>query len=47
MAEQYIDPGHLTIVIVGDRKTVEPSIRALNLGSIEAVTVDEVFAAAK
>ena len=47
VAEQYIDPDHLTIVIVGDRKTVEPSIRALNLGSIKALTVDEVFAAAK
>jgi len=47
VAEQYIDPGHLTIVIVGDRKTVEPSIRPLNLGSIKAMTVDEVFAPAK
>ena len=47
VAQQYIDPDHLTIVIVGDRKTVEPSIRALNLGSIKAMTIDEVFAPAK
>ena len=47
VAGQYIDPDHLTIVIVGDRKTVEPAIRALNLGSITAMTVDEVFAPAK
>ena len=26
---QYLDPEHLAIVIVGDRKTIEPAIRAL------------------
>jgi hypothetical protein len=44
VAQQYIDPDRLTIVIVGDRKAVEPSIRALNLGSIKEMTIDEVFA---
>jgi zinc protease len=44
VAQQYIHPDHLTIVIVGDRKTIEPSIRALNLGPIKDVSVDEVFA---
>ena len=47
VAQQYIGPDHLTIVIVGDRKTIEPSIRALNLGSITAVSIDEVFAPAR
>jgi zinc protease len=47
VAQQYIHPDHLTIVIVGDRKTIEPSIRALNLGSIKDVSIDEVFAPAK
>ena len=47
VAQQYIGPDHLTIVIVGDRKTIEPSIRALNLGSITAMSIDEVFAPAK
>ena len=47
VAQQYIDPEHLTIVIVGDRKTIEPSIRALNLGSITALSIDEVFAPAR
>jgi len=47
VAQQYIHPDHLTIVIVGDRKTIEPSIRALNLGSIKEMRIDEVFAPAK
>ena len=44
VAQQYIQPDHLAIVIVGDRKTIEPPIRALNLGSIKEVSIDEVFA---
>jgi predicted Zn-dependent peptidase len=47
VAQHYLDPGHLTMVVVGDRKTIEPSIRALNLGSIKEVSIDEVFAPAK
>jgi zinc protease len=47
VAQQYIHPDHLTIVIVGDRKTIEPSVRTLNLGSIKAVSIDEVFAPAR
>jgi zinc protease len=34
VARQYIDPDKLTIVIVGDRKTIEPGIRALKPGEI-------------
>ena len=47
VAQQYIQPDHLAIVIVGDRKTIEPPIRALNLGSIKDVSIDEVFAPAR
>jgi zinc protease len=47
VAQQYIGPDHLTIVIVGDRKTIEPSIRALNFGSITVLSIDEVFAPAR
>ena len=32
VAKQYIDLRRISIVIVGDRKTVEPAIRALNHG---------------
>jgi len=34
VAEKYIDPSHLTVLIVGDRKTIEGPIRALNIGPI-------------
>jgi zinc protease len=47
VAQQYIQPDHLAIVIVGDRKTIEPPIRALNLGSIKDVSIDELFAPAR
>ena len=47
VAEQYIHPDHLTIVIVGERKTIEPSVRALRLGSIKEMSIDEVFAPAR
>jgi zinc protease len=47
VAQQYIHPDHLTIVIVGDRKTIEPSVRALNLGPIKQMSIDDVFAPAR
>lgn len=34
VAQQYINPGSLAVVIVGDRKTIEPGLRALNVGPI-------------
>ena len=44
VAQQYIHPDRLTIAVVGDRKRIEPSLRALNLGSIRVVSIDELFA---
>jgi zinc protease len=34
VARQYIDPSKLTLVIVGDKKVIEPALRALNPGTI-------------
>jgi predicted Zn-dependent peptidase len=34
VADRYIDPSHLAIVIVGDRATIEPGLRALGIGDI-------------
>jgi len=34
VAEQYIDPTHLTIVVVGDRSRIEPGIARAQLGPI-------------
>jgi predicted Zn-dependent peptidase len=34
VAQQYINPGSLAIVIVGDRKTIEQGLKAVNIGPI-------------
>jgi predicted Zn-dependent peptidase len=34
VAQQYIDPDHFVIVVVGDRQAIEPGIRALNEGPV-------------
>jgi predicted Zn-dependent peptidase len=41
VAERYVNPARLAVVIVGDRKAIEPGLRALNVGPI---TVREVGA---
>ena len=43
VAQKYIRPDHLAVVIVGDLKAIEPGIRAMNLGPIKVMTIDEVF----
>jgi len=42
VADKYIVPDKLTVVIVGDRKTIEPGIRALNLGPLTVVEAGAV-----
>jgi predicted Zn-dependent peptidase len=42
-AERYVDPARLTVVVVGDRASIEPKIRALNLGPVEVRTAAEVL----
>jgi len=43
VAKQFVQPGRVAVVVVGDRKTIEPGIRALNLGPVKSMTVDDVF----
>jgi zinc protease len=43
VAQKYIKPDHLAVVVVGDQKGIEPGIRALNLGPVKVMTIDEVF----
>ena len=43
VAQKYIQPGKFTVVVVGDLKTIEPGVRALNLGPVKVMTIDEVF----
>ena len=43
VAATYIQPQRFSVVVVGDRKTIEPGIRALDLGPVRTMTVDEVL----
>jgi predicted Zn-dependent peptidase len=40
-AQRYVQPSRAAVVVVGDRKSIEPGIRALNLGPLQVMTVDE------
>jgi predicted Zn-dependent peptidase len=42
-ARGIIDPARMAFVIVGDKKAVEAPLRALRLGPLRALTVDEVM----
>lgn len=42
-AERYIQPDKFAIVIVGDRKVIEAGIKALNLGPIQTIEIDDVM----
>jgi zinc protease len=43
VAQKYIKPDHLAVVVVGDLKAIESGVRALNLGPVTVMTIDEVF----
>jgi predicted Zn-dependent peptidase len=42
-ATQYIQPDKFAVVVVGDRKAIEAGIRALNLGPVEVLSVDQAL----
>lgn len=42
-AATYVRPTQSIVVVVGDRKTIEPGIRALKLGPVQLLTVDEAL----
>jgi len=42
-AQKYVQPGKFAVVVVGDLKTTEPGVRALNLGPVKVMAIDEVF----
>lgn len=45
VARQYVNPDRLTIVIVGDRKSIEPGLRALNPGQVIVKDIQAVLGA--
>jgi zinc protease len=42
-AQRYIQPDKFAVVIVGDRRVMEPGIRALNLAPVTVLTVEQVL----
>lgn len=42
-AQKYIQPDKFAVVVVGDRATIEAPIRALNLGPVTLLSVEQVF----
>ncbi|HEY7055057.1 MAG TPA: hypothetical protein VH458_00965, partial [Vicinamibacterales bacterium] len=42
VADKYIVPDKLTVVVIGDRKTIEAGMRALNLGPVSVVETADV-----
>jgi predicted Zn-dependent peptidase len=43
VAARYIQPSRFTVVVVGDRASIEPGIRALKLGPVRALSVEEAI----
>ena len=42
-ARTAIDPKRIAVVVVGDRATVEAPLRALNLGTLRLLSIDDVM----
>jgi predicted Zn-dependent peptidase len=45
VAQRYVDPAKLAVVVVGDRKTIEPGLRALGVGPITVRELNAVVGA--
>ena len=43
VANQYIDPNRMVVVLVGDRSKIEAGVRALKLGPMRMLTIDDVL----
>jgi predicted Zn-dependent peptidase len=43
VAHRYLDPANTDVFVVGDLKTVEPQIRALNLGEVKVLAKEDVL----
>ncbi len=43
VAKTYIQPARFAVVVVGDRQTIEAGIRALNLGPVQVMSVEQAL----
>jgi predicted Zn-dependent peptidase len=46
VAQRYLDPSRFLVVLVGDRKSIEAGVRALDLGPVAIKTIPDVLGAA-
>ena len=42
-ARQYVVPSEMVVVVVGDRATIEDDVRALDLGPVEVMSIEDVL----
>ncbi len=47
VARQYVDPDRVAVIVVGDKAQIEAGIRALSLGPISVLTIDDVLGRAQ
>jgi len=47
VASEYVDPGKVAVVVVGDRSKIEADVKALNLGPVKTWSVDDLFGVEK
>lgn len=43
VAKKYLDPEKAAVIVVGDRAKIEKGVRALNLGPVQVMTVEQVL----
>ena len=43
VARRYVVPNRMLVVIVGDRAKIEAGVRALNLGPLRVLSIDDVL----
>lgn len=43
VARQHVDPERMVIVVVGDREKIEAGVRALKVGPVRTLTIDDVL----
>jgi zinc protease len=43
VAREYVDPERVKVIVVGDRATIEDGIRALDLGPMTVLSVEDVL----
>lgn len=43
VARAYVDPARVDVIVVGDREAIEADVRALGLGPVTALTIEDVL----